>query len=186
MPGANRQQWHTNSEKRDKRERIMATRRKFLKNSLTAGAYIGLGLPGVRLASAQDTTDEEARNKAVVRRFKESQGTDEYEQVLAEVMSPDFQRLRSGFENLATNARRVGTGGSGSTSAHGVSRSHGYDRPDDRRRGQGGHAVPRPGDARRQLLRYSGNRKDHRHYGSRRVQARGRQDRRSLVHGGRG
>ena len=82
----------------------MPTRRKFLRNSLTTGAYIGLGLPGVRLASAQDTTDEEARNKDVVRRFKESQGTDEYEQVLAEVMSPDYQRLRGGFENLATNA----------------------------------------------------------------------------------
>ena len=72
----------------------MPTRRKFLKNSLTTGAYIGLGLPGMRLASAQDTTDEEALNKAVVRRFKESQGTDEYEQVLAEVQSPDYRRLR--------------------------------------------------------------------------------------------
>ena len=82
----------------------MATRRKFLKNSLTAGAYFSLGLPGVRLASAQDTTEEEARNKAVVRRFKESQGTDEFRQVLAEVQSPNFRRLRGGFENLAANA----------------------------------------------------------------------------------
>ena len=82
----------------------MATRRKFLRNSLTTSAYIGLGLPGMRLASAQDTTDEEARNKAVVRRFKESQGTDEYEQVLAEVQSPNYRRLRAGFENLAANA----------------------------------------------------------------------------------
>ena len=82
----------------------MPTRRKFMRNSLTAGAVIGLGLPNVRLASAQDTTDAEARNKAAVRRFKESQGTADYEQVLAEVQSPDYRRLRGGFENLAANA----------------------------------------------------------------------------------
>ena len=82
----------------------MPTRRKFMKNSLTAGAVVGLGLPNVRLAFAQDTTDAEARNKAAVRRFKESQGTADYEQVLAEVQSPDYRRLRGGFENLAANA----------------------------------------------------------------------------------
>ena len=82
----------------------MPTRRKFMRNSLTAGAVIGLGLPNMRWASAQDTTAEEARNKAAVRRFKESQGTADYEQVLAEVQSPDYRRLRGGFENLAANA----------------------------------------------------------------------------------
>ena len=82
----------------------MPTRRKFMRNSLTAGAVIGLGLPNVRLASAQDTTADEARNKAAVRRLKESQGTSDYEQVLAELQSPDYRRLRGGFENLAANA----------------------------------------------------------------------------------
>ncbi len=82
----------------------MRTRRRFMRDSLTTGAVVGLGLPGVRLASAQDSTDEQTRNKAAVRRFMESQGTAEYEQVLAELRSPNYRRLRGGFENLAANA----------------------------------------------------------------------------------
>ena len=83
----------------------MPTRRKFLRNGLGAGTAIALGLPNARWAFAQDTTPDEAHNKATVRRLKESQGTGDYEQVLKEVQSPDYRRLRSGFENLATNAR---------------------------------------------------------------------------------
>ena len=82
----------------------MRTRRRFMRDSLTTGAVVGLGLPGVRLASAQDSTDEQTRNKAAVRRFMESQGTAEYEQLLAELRSPNYRRLRGGFENLAANA----------------------------------------------------------------------------------
>ncbi len=83
----------------------MSTRRTFLKTSLRTGVALGLGLPGLRWASAQETSAEEARNKAAVRLFKESQGTAEHEDVLREVQSPDYVRLRSGFHHLATNAR---------------------------------------------------------------------------------
>ena len=83
----------------------MPTRRRFLRNGLGTGAAIALGLPGARWALAQDTTTEEARNKATVRLFKESQGTTDHEQVLREVQSPNYRRLRQGFDNLATNAR---------------------------------------------------------------------------------
>ncbi len=83
----------------------MPTRRKFLRNGLGAGAAIAVGLPGARWALAQDTTAEEERNRATVRLFKEAQRTPDYDQVLREVQSPNYRRLRAGFENLATNAR---------------------------------------------------------------------------------
>jgi len=82
----------------------MSTRRSFLTGSLGAGAAIALGLPGSRWAGAQGTSSEEARNKAVVRLYKESQGTPEYPDVLKEVQSPDYTRLRAGFHHLAANA----------------------------------------------------------------------------------
>ena len=83
----------------------MPSRRKFIRNGLGAGAAIALQAPGARWAFAQDTTAEEERNRTTVRLFKESQGTADYAEVLKEVQSPDYRRLRSGFENLATNAR---------------------------------------------------------------------------------
>ncbi len=82
----------------------MPTRRTFLRTSFGTGAAIALGAPGARWAFAQDTTAQEERNRAAVRLFKESQGTADYAEVLKEVQSPDYRRLRSGFENLAANA----------------------------------------------------------------------------------
>jgi len=86
----------------------MSTRRTFLKNGLGAGAALALGLPGSRWASAQATTAEEERNKAAVRAFKETQGTPEHADVLKEIMSPNYNRLRGGFYNLARNAADQG------------------------------------------------------------------------------
>ena len=145
----------------------MATRRKFLKNGLRGGRLHRPGpAPARAWPRAQDTTDEEARNKAVVRRFKESQGTDGYEQVLAEVQWPDYRRLRSGFENLAANAA-----GSELAEAAQPVRTAFPDRADSidlmiADGGHGRHAIPGPGDARRQFLRHPGDRENHRHYRS--------------------
>ena len=82
----------------------MSTRRKFLRNGLTASAALALGLPGSQRVVAQDTASETERNKAIVRLFKESQGTPEYPEVLKQVQSPNYKRFRAGFQNLTTNA----------------------------------------------------------------------------------
>jgi predicted ester cyclase len=55
-----------------------------------------------------------ARNKAVVRRFKEAQGTKEEAEVMREVLAPDYRRLRAGMENLGNNAAGQGFPGAGS------------------------------------------------------------------------
>lgn len=83
------------------------SRRKFLKRTLSAGAALALGLPGTRRLGAQGATVEE-RNKAAVRAFKETQGTPDHADVLREVVSPDYNRLRGGFYNLARNATEQG------------------------------------------------------------------------------
>jgi len=92
----------------------MSTRRRFLQSSLGAGAALALGLPGARRARAQVTTAEEERNKATARLFKESQGTPEHADVLKEIMSPNYNRLRGGFSNLARNAAGQGFPSAGS------------------------------------------------------------------------
>ena len=45
------------------------------------------------------------RNKATVRRFKESQGTRDEAEAMREVLAPGYTRLRGGMHNLAENAR---------------------------------------------------------------------------------
>ena len=47
-------------------------------------------------------------NKAVVRRFKEAQGTSNQAAALREVLAPGYRRLRGGMANLAANARDQG------------------------------------------------------------------------------
>ncbi len=44
------------------------------------------------------------RNKAIVRSFKESQGTKDQDATMREIMSPDYKRTRGGLINLADNA----------------------------------------------------------------------------------
>lgn len=48
------------------------------------------------------------RNKAVVRSFKECQGTKDQEATMREIMSPDYKRIRGGLVNLADNAAGQG------------------------------------------------------------------------------
>jgi predicted ester cyclase len=48
------------------------------------------------------------RNKAVVRRFKEAQGTKDQAAMLREGLAPGYRRLRGGMANLAANARGQG------------------------------------------------------------------------------
>jgi predicted ester cyclase len=79
-------------------------RRKFLKGTLGAGASLALAR-SPRWAAAQAPASQAARNKAVVRRFKESQGTPDEAAVMREIMSPNYKRARAGVENLANNAR---------------------------------------------------------------------------------
>jgi predicted ester cyclase len=44
------------------------------------------------------------RNKAIVRSFKECQGTKEQDATMAKIMAPDYNRIRGGLVNLADNA----------------------------------------------------------------------------------
>jgi predicted ester cyclase len=48
------------------------------------------------------------RDKAVVRRFKESQGTNDEAAAMREILAPGYKRSRAGMENLANNARDQG------------------------------------------------------------------------------
>jgi predicted ester cyclase len=88
----------------------MLTRRTLLATSLATGA--GLALPAIDRAAAQAA--DLARNKAVVRRFKEAQGTKEEAEAIREVLSPSYKRWRGGLEHLAANARDQGFPGPGS------------------------------------------------------------------------
>jgi predicted ester cyclase len=88
----------------------MLTRRTLLATSLATGA--GLALPTIDRAAAQVPALE--RNKAVVRRFKEAQGTKEEADAIREVLSPSYKRWRGGLEHLAANARDQGFPGAGS------------------------------------------------------------------------
>lgn len=87
----------------------MLTRRTLLATSLATGA--GLALPAIDRAAAQAPALE--RNKAVVRRFKEAQGTKEEADAMREVLSPGYKRWRGGIEHLAANARDQGFPGPG-------------------------------------------------------------------------
>ena len=92
----------------------MLTRRRILKSSLVAGAGIALARPTLRAACGQTPTSQLARNKAIVRRFKESQGTKDEAEAMREVLAPDYKRWRAGFEHIGANARDQGFPGPGS------------------------------------------------------------------------
>jgi predicted ester cyclase len=92
----------------------MLTRRGILKSSLAAGASLALAAPTLRAARAQASESTLARNKAVVRRFKESQGTKGEADAMREVLAPNYKRWRAGFEHIGANARDQGFPGPGS------------------------------------------------------------------------
>jgi predicted ester cyclase len=89
----------------------MLTRRTLLTTSLASGAGLALAPPAIDRAAAQAPVLE--RNKAVVRRFKEAQGTKEEADAMREVLSPSYKRWRGGIEHLAANARDQGFPGPG-------------------------------------------------------------------------
>src|SRR5689334_806856 len=92
----------------------MPTRRKLLTDTLTAGAGLALAGPLLRSARAEDAISDPQRNAAVVRRFKEAQGTRDEADAMREVLAPNYKRWRGGIEHLAANARDQGFPGPGS------------------------------------------------------------------------
>jgi predicted ester cyclase len=92
----------------------MLTRRTLLTNGLATGAGLALAMPAIGGAAAQAADTALARNKAVVRRFKEAQGTKDEAEAIREVMAPTYKRWRGGVEHLAANAKDQGFPGPGS------------------------------------------------------------------------
>src|SRR5205807_4879938 len=91
-----------------KEEDAMLTRRSLLDGAIGAG----LALTMSRAASAQG--DQLERNKAVVRRFKDLQGTKDEALIEREVLAPTYKRRRGGFAHLAANAQGQGFPSAGS------------------------------------------------------------------------
>jgi predicted ester cyclase len=84
---------------------MVMDRRRFIASAAGAGAGLLLGAQNRAVAQTPALLE---RNKAIVRRFKESQGTPEEAAVMREVMAPQYKRLRAGMENVAANARDQG------------------------------------------------------------------------------
>src|SRR5262245_63154817 len=85
------------------REDHMLTRRTFMHGAVGAGA--ALAIEQTPSARAQTSPAELERNKAVVRRFKELQGTKDEPLIEREVLAPNYKRWRGGFAHLAANAQ---------------------------------------------------------------------------------
>jgi predicted ester cyclase len=86
----------------------MLTRRSFLDSAIGAGLAVTMS----RAAAAQGEQLE--RNKAVVRRFKDLQGTKDEALIEREVLAPSYKRRRGGFAHLAANAQGQGFPSAGS------------------------------------------------------------------------
>jgi predicted ester cyclase len=89
------------------------TRRNFLHGALGAGAMTLTGIEA-KNAMAQTPAAQLERNKAVALGFKKAQGTKEEQDVMREVLSPGYKRLRGGMHHLAANAEGQGFPGTGS------------------------------------------------------------------------
>ena len=89
----------------------MLTRRRFLDSALGAAAAAFAAAPW---AAAHSDPAELDRNKAVVRRFKELQGTRDEALIEREVLAPNYKRWRGGFAHLAANAQGQGFPSAGS------------------------------------------------------------------------
>ena len=83
----------------------MVTRRSFAR---AFGAGMLLSPWSFKMTSAQTSNAQLERNKATVLRLKKSQRTPEQKAVEAELLAPNFKRLRGGMHNLAANAQDQG------------------------------------------------------------------------------
>jgi predicted ester cyclase len=83
----------------------MTTRREFLHGALAAGAGFALATSVTGSVRAQSPAAQLERNKSIVRRFKESQGTKDETAAMKEVLAPNYKRWRAGFEHIGNNAR---------------------------------------------------------------------------------
>src|SRR5262249_5125177 len=92
----------------------MPTRRKLLSDTPWACAGVTLAGPLLRSLPTEAAISDLQRNAAVVRRFKEAQGTKDEADAMREVLSPGYKRWRGGIEHLAANARDQGFPGPGS------------------------------------------------------------------------
>src|SRR5258705_3898737 len=94
----------------------MLPRRTLLNTTLgaTVGASLALAMPWSRRAAAQTSHAERERNKAVVQRFKELQGTKDEALIDREVLAPNYKRWRGGFAHLAANEQGQGFSSTGS------------------------------------------------------------------------
>jgi predicted ester cyclase len=86
----------------------MFTRRGFINAALGTGTGLALTGSDMQWAAAQTGASQIERNKAVIRRFKDSQGTKDEDAVMREILAPNFKRSRVGMENLNANARDQG------------------------------------------------------------------------------
>lgn len=85
----------------------MFTRRNFVNGALGVGAGLALAARSSQGAPASTGGAQNERNKTVVRRFMESQGTKEEDAVMRDI-APNLKRVRIGMENLNVNARDQG------------------------------------------------------------------------------
>jgi predicted ester cyclase len=84
----------------------MLTRREILNGTIGAGA--ALAMPRLPRALAQTPAAQLEKNKSIVRRFKESQGTKDEAAAMKEVLAPSYKRWRAGFAHIGSNARDQG------------------------------------------------------------------------------
>ena len=84
----------------------MVSRRTFIASTLSAGVVMSPW--STKMTNAQNPNAQLERNKASVVRLKKSQGTPEQKAVEAELLAPNFKRLRAGSHNFATNAEGQG------------------------------------------------------------------------------
>jgi predicted ester cyclase len=86
----------------------MFTRRGFVNGALGVGAGLALAVRNSQAAPASTGGSRNERNKAVVRRFMESQGTKDEAAVMREIRAPNFRWSRLATQHLDDQARSEG------------------------------------------------------------------------------
>jgi predicted ester cyclase len=89
------------------------TRRGFVNGALGVGATLALAPRDSQAAAARTGVSQIEHNKAVVRRFMESQGAKNEDAVMREILAPNFRWSRLATEHLNNHARDQGLPGAG-------------------------------------------------------------------------